>query len=882
MHSENSPFVVMKFGGTSVATVDRWRQIETLIRARQAEGRTVVVVHSAVAGVSDRLAQWLARPEAEGGAALMDWIRSRHRTLATEMGVDEQVLLPVEAELGRLIQGVQLIGEAGVRVQARVMAFGERLAGVLGAQFLTQAGLQIQAVAPEALLRSMPAPSERTAYLSAACASEPEPELQARLSGPAAVLTQGFIASNAHGETVLLGRGGSDASAAYLAAKLSARWLEIWTDVPGIFTANPRAVSGARLLQSLHYREAQEIASTGGCVLHPRCIPPVRQHKIPLYVRCTHRPELPGTLVSDQTGDDSPRVKALSSRHGVVMISIETLGMWQTSGFLADVFSAFGRLGVSVDLVSTAATDVTVTLDQTDGLDDAILERLQAELSKLGRVEVRRDTAVISLVGQKIRASLPRIGRALEAFEEHAIYLVSQAASDLNLSFVVHPDQAPRLIRRLHEALIRAERDDPVFGPTWESFEAPESAKDATTHKPWWHSERPRLLELAQAHGSAYVYHLPTVQQAIDRLKSVRAIDRLFFAMKANNHPELLKVVHDAGLGFECVSPGEIERVVQLFPKIDRERLVYTPNFAPRADYAFGLQAGVRVTLDNLFPLQSWPELFRGTQVVLRLDPGQGRGHHDHVRTAGAHSKFGIPSSEWEEAARLCEQVEAEVVGLHAHTGSGILEPDNWRGVAHALLEAAERFSSVRFLDVGGGLGVPEKTGGPSLSISQLSAAMEQVRAACPGNYELWMEPGRYLVAEAGVLVSRVTQLKGKGEVQYVGVETGMNSLIRPALYGAYHEIQNLSRLHEAGDRTFTVVGPNCETGDRLGVDRLLPRCEEGDVLLIGNAGAYGRVMSSNYNLRSPAQEFVIGGATAAHGDALAPQAEGGLQSRLA
>jgi diaminopimelate decarboxylase/aspartate kinase len=134
---------------------------------------------------------------------------------------------------------------------------------------------------------------------------------------------------------------------------------------------------------------------------------------------------------------------------------------------------------------------------------------------------------------------------------------------------------------------------------------------------------------------------------------------------------------------------------------------------------------------------------------------------------------------------------------------------------------------------------------------------VRELKAAYP-QYELWLEPGRYVVAEAGVLLANVTQTKGKGDVRYVGIATGMNSLIRPALYGAYHEIANLTRLGEPSAHIVNVVGPICETGDKLGTDRLLPECNEGDVLLIANAGAYGRVMSSNYNLRAPAPEFVL------------------------
>ncbi len=153
--------------------------------------------------------------------------------------------------------------------------------------------------------------------------------------------------------------------------------------------------------------------------------------------------------------------------------------------------------------------------------------------------------------------------------------------------------------------------------------------------------------------------------------------------------------------------------------------------------------------------------------------------------------------------------------------------------------------------------GYRRRPGQLALDLQALDAALAQVRQHHPG-VEIWLEPGRYLVAEAGVLLAQVTQLKGKGEVRYVGVATGMNSLIRPALYGAHHEIVNLTRLDEPATEIVDVVGPICESADQLGNDRLLPPTREGDILLIANTGAYGHAMSSNYNLRAPAEEFVV------------------------
>jgi diaminopimelate decarboxylase/aspartate kinase len=249
--------------------------------------------------------------------------------------------------------------------------------------------------------------------------------------------------------------------------------------------------------------------------------------------------------------------------------------------------------------------------------------------------------------------------------------------------------------------------------------------------------------------------------------------------------------------------------------------------------------------------------MFAGQRLFARIDLGEGRGHHGHVRTEGMRSKFGIPLEEISELAELCVRHRVELAGLHAHGGSGIRDAGHWRRVAEELAAAAAVFPQVRVLDLGGGLGVPDRPGDAELDLAALDAGLAEARVAAAGR-ELWLEPGRYLVSEAGVLLATVTQTKGKRGARYVGVATGMNSLIRPALYGAHHPIVNLTRLHEPATEIVTVVGPICESGDRLGRDRLLPACREGDVLLIANAGAYGHAMSSRYNLREPAGEVFV------------------------
>jgi diaminopimelate decarboxylase/aspartate kinase len=213
---------------------------------------------------------------------------------------------------------------------------------------------------------------------------------------------------------------------------------------------------------------------------------------------------------------------------------------------------------------------------------------------------------------------------------------------------------------------------------------------------------------------------------------------------------------------------------------------------------------------------------------------------------------------ELERTARLARAHDVRITGLHAHTGSGIMHPDNWHRTLATLGEAARELEDVAIIDLGGGLGVPDRHTDLPLDLAALEAGLAALKSELVRDVRIWLEPGRFLVAQAGVLAARVTQVKGKGDMRYVGVATGMNSLIRPALYGAWHEIVNLTRLEEPGHRVYNVVGPICETGDILGLDRLLPECREGDLLLVTNAGAYGAAMASRYNLRDPAEEILL------------------------
>ena len=855
-------WVVIKFGGTSVSSLKCWQTIASVIKEREKSGSQLFVVCSAIAGISNELEQLLSESLAGRHEAVIENIRQRHVKLADELSVRLEEINPYIETLTQLAVGISLTHEVSPRLHAQVLAHGELMLTRLGAAFLNANGVKVKwrDAREYLLIQEEPGVSQKQKYLSAKCDCEYDASLREKLDAEraTAILTQGFIAKNSDGDTVLLGRGGSDVSASYFAAKMGAGHVEIWTDVPGLYTANPRKVPTARLLKMVGYEEAQEIASAGAKVLHPRCIAPVHKHNIPLYICSMEHPHAQGTRVSSDALKTGAQIRAISARHGITLVSMETVDMWQRPGFLADVFGCFKRHSLSVDLVSTSETNVTVTLDRTANvMDQAVMQALIRDLSLICHVRVVDSCAIVSLVGKNIRAILHKLGPALEIFEEQKIYLVSQAANDLNLTVVVEEEQAQRLVERLHEQLFGRQKDSPFFGPTWQELNEKRVEGSSSARQAWWLGRKDELISLAEKQSPIYVYDEETIKTVISQLAELKSVDRLFYAVKANANPEVLQTLYNAGLGFECVSISEVEHVLKLFSKIDANRILFTPNFAPRSEYERAFKLQVTVTLDNLYPLEVWKDVFTNREIFLRLDPGQGFGHHKFVRTAGAKSKFGILESQLDDVEKLLKKCSARVKGLHAHVGSNIFTPDTWGKTALFLASIAKRFPDVENLDVGGGLGVVERPGQKPLDLKAVDDGLLEVKTAYP-QYKLWMEPGRYIVAESGVLLTRVTQTKQKEEYQYVGVDAGMNTLIRPALYGSYHEIVNLVRIDEVATTEVNVVGPICESGDILGHERYIAQSKDGDVLLIATVGAYGRVMSSMYNMRPLAEEYFL------------------------
>ena len=854
-------WIVLKFGGTSVSRRHRWDTIGKLANKRAEEtGARVLVVVSALSGVTNELTA-IADGAADSRERVQALVR-RHQEFLAELELGAQVLDERLAALQALLDDPRAAARP-LDWQAEVLGQGELLSSTLGAAYLRTLGLDFGWMDARQWLDALPPQpnqSEWSQRLSVNCQWQAAADWKARFDAQPTrmLITPGGISRHQDGGTAILGRGGSDTSAAYFGALLGAGRVEIWTDVPGMFSANPKEVPDARLLTRLDYYEAQEIATTGAKVLHPRSIKPCRDGRVPMAILDTERPHMPGTSI-DGDAEPVPGVKAISRRNGIVLVSMEGIGMWQQVGFLADVFALFKKHGLSVDLIGSAETNVTVSLDPSENLVSTdVLAALSEDLAKICRVKIIVPCAAITLVGRGMRSLLHKLSDVWATFGKERVHMISQSSNDLNLTFVIDEAAADGLLPILHDELIDSGampvHESQVFGPRWREIIGQVRPRPV----PWWKDEREHLLRLAEAGTPRYVYHLPTVRERARQLKAVAAVDQRYYAIKANSHPAILEALVAEDFGLECVSLGELRRVFDTIPELSPRRVLFTPSFAPHEEYEAAFALGVQVTLDNIEALQRWPQVFRGRELWLRIDLGHGDGHHAKVNTGGKASKFGLAAARVDEFVEAARALDITITGLHAHLGSGVETKQHWRRMYDELAGFARRIGSVHTLDIGGGLPIPYSDDDEPFDLDAWGAGLAEMKAVHPA-FRVAIEPGRFLVAEAGVLLTHATQVVEKDGIRRVGLDAGMNALIRPALYDAWHDIVDLDRLAAPRDGLFDVVGPICESSDVFGRRVALPAATApGDVMLIADAGAYGYVMASTYNQRALPKEDII------------------------
>ena len=389
----------------------------------------------------------------------------------------------------------------------------------------------------------------------------------------------------------------------------------------------------------------------------------------------------------------------------------------------------------------------------------------------------------------------------------------------------------------------------------------PPEATTSPDLKPAPHADA--LREAAERFGTpTYVYVEATVRERCRGLREALAglPVRLLYALKANPAPALLRVIADEGFGFDAVSPGEVALLRAL--GVPAERVLFTTTSTTDVELDAAAEAGVLLNLDDAERVATFGDRHPGAEVCVRFNPGVGAGHHRHVVTGGKEAKFGVPLDQAEAVAAAAARRGLRVVGVHQHVGSGVRSAAELWPAVDALLGVAGLFPALRFVDAGGGLGVPYRPGEAALDPATLRAgvarpALDRLAAAGRGGVELWFEPGRYLVAEAGALVTRVHTLKDTGDRVFAGTDSGFNHLLRPTLYGAYHALANLSNPG-GPPRPYDVVGNVCESGDLFARAREVQELRRGDLLAVLDAGAYGSSMASTYNLRPLPAEVVL------------------------
>ncbi|HXL51984.1 MAG TPA: lysine-sensitive aspartokinase 3 [Gemmatimonadales bacterium] len=455
---------ILKFGGTSVADAAAVERVTRVVRAHG--GPRPVVVVSALAGVTDTLlaaADAAASGDVERIQPQLDALLERHAEIAGRLARPDgnrgiqTVLGRARAELADLLGRVAREPDRRPALRDEIASYGERLSAALLTAVLLAADVPARYVdARHCLITDdthgratplVPDTEQRTR-------AELAPLLDRRLIP----VLGGYIGATLEGVTTTLGRGGSDYSAALVGAALSAAEIQIWTDVSGVLTADPRVVPGARTIPSLSYAEAAELAYFGAKVLHPKTIQPAMERDIPVRICNSHAPDDPGTLVTARGEVRAGAVKAIAHKAGVTVLQVSSTRMLGAYGFLRALFEVFERHRTVVDVVTTSEVSVSLTVDDAQSVPDIV-----AELRRLGTVSVESGRAIVCVVGEGLRTTPGIAARVFATVTDINVSLISQGASRVNLTFVVDEARVREAVLRLHQALF--ERDGVDLDP---------------------------------------------------------------------------------------------------------------------------------------------------------------------------------------------------------------------------------------------------------------------------------------------------------------------------------------------------------------------------------------------------------------------------------
>lgn len=374
------------------------------------------------------------------------------------------------------------------------------------------------------------------------------------------------------------------------------------------------------------------------------------------------------------------------------------------------------------------------------------------------------------------------------------------------------------------------------------------------------------VFELIREYQSPlYIYNEKILRARCKEMKNLVTYDNFVphYSIKANSNIHLLKIVHEEGLHADVMSPGEIFLAKQ--SGFTNDELFFIPNNVVAEDMLYAIENKIITSVDSLSQLEMYGKLNPGGCVAIRFNPGVGAGHHEKVVTAGKATKFGVSPEYIEDVKTLLQKYHLRLVGINQHIGSLFMDGNPYIRSTDSILEIAKSFDDLEFIDLGGGFGIPyhKQDNEPRLDIGSLGKQLDDVMHGFAKEYgkkiQFQIEPGRYIPCECGILVGTVTALKENGGKKYIGTDIGFNILQRPMVYDSHHDIELYTMTEKAANYDlFTVVGNICESGDILARDRRLATPEEGDLLALMDAGAYGYSMASPYNQRPRPAEILI------------------------
>lgn len=375
-------------------------------------------------------------------------------------------------------------------------------------------------------------------------------------------------------------------------------------------------------------------------------------------------------------------------------------------------------------------------------------------------------------------------------------------------------------------------------------------------------------VQLTEKYGTPlYVYNENILRERCRDMKGLISYKNFSvnFSPKANGNLELIKIIRSEGLRVDAMSPGEI--YVNLLAGYKPEEILYISNNVSEDEFRYAIHAGVKISVDSVSQLELLGKINPGSKVAFRLNPGVGAGHHEKVVTAGQKTKFGIELSSIPEVKRIADEYKLRIIGINQHIGSLFMEGDAYLQSTGNILTVAKQFEDLEFIDLGGGFGIPyrKQANQPRLNLKDLGDKLSVVIHSFVKEYgkeiEFKIEPGRYIVAESGILLGKVNAVKKNYKTKYIGTDLGFNVLVRPVMYDSHHDIEvyRKSATPSLIEEPVTIVGNICETGDIIAKERNLPEIFENDILGVLDSGAYGYSMSSNYNNRLRPVEILIG-----------------------